>query len=143
MDIWTYPEDSFWATQRCWVKKPKYFHQNLTTTKKQFIIYLENNVNPLCNHLYRPNRPYLLVSNFKVSLECSSKPTKYMLYKKDLMHHFWLVLTLTCNIWTSFAYVSKYMNIFMHFSFFSALGEGEVGGDTKGTISFSEFSGLP
>ena len=37
----------------------------------------------------------------------------------------------------------KYMNIFMNFNFFSALEKGEVGGDTKGTIWFREFSGLP
>ena len=47
-----------------------------------------NNVGPLCNHLYKPNRPYLLVSNFKLSLEGSSKPKKIMLYKKGLIHHF-------------------------------------------------------
>ena len=97
------------ATVRAWRRRKDIFtnHDWINELMNQWIaeVIVEqplaepgsaNNVGPLCNHLYKPNRPYLLVSNFKLSLEGSSKPKKIMLYKKGLIHHFWLVLTLTC-----------------------------------------------
>ena len=79
-------------------KKNQMCSPKFNNNKTQIILQSENNVGYLCNNLYRPQIPYLLVSNFKVSLAGLRKPTQLYIIQKGLIHYFGVVLTLTGNI---------------------------------------------